>query len=164
MLRVQRSTAHAILIAAIAVGLGSTAPPPPLTETKMKKLTPVLYVEAIEPVLSFWEDRLGFERTIEVPQDDRLGFVAFTKDGVEIMYQTRASIAADVPQLSETPMGGALLFIEVDDIDAVEAALEGVEHVHPRRTTFYGATEIIVREPGGNAVTFAEFGEADGKE
>lgn len=130
----------------------------------MKKLTPVLYVEAIEPVLPFWEDRLGFERMIEVPQGDRLGFVAFAKDGVEIMYQTRASVAADIPQLSETPMGGALLFIEVDDIDAVEAALEGVENVHPRRTTFYGATEIIVREPGGNAVTFAEFGEADEKE
>jgi len=29
--------------------------------------------------------------------------------------------------------------------------------VIPRRTTFYGADELIVREPGGNVVTFAQF-------
>lgn len=35
----------------------------------MKKLTPVLYVESIEPALPFWEDRLGFQRVVEVPRD-----------------------------------------------------------------------------------------------
>lgn len=126
----------------------------------MKKVTPVLYVEAIEPLLPFWVDRLGFERTIEVPHGDRLGFVGLQKGGAEIMVQTRDSVLEDVPQLADTPMGGTLLFIEVDDIDAVEAALEGADIVLPRRETFYGATEIGVREPGGNIVTFAEFGEA----
>lgn len=133
----------------------------PNHEAHMKKLTPVLYVEAIEPVLPFWEGRLGFERTMEVPQDDRLGFVGLQKGGVEIMVQTRASVTAELPQLGDMPMGGAFLFIEVDDIDAVESALDGAEIIHPRRETFYGSTEIIVREPGGNVVTFAEFGEAD---
>lgn len=127
----------------------------------MKKLTPVLYVESIEPALPFWEDRLGFERVVEVPLGDGLGFVSLKKGEVEVMYQTRASVADDLPQLEDTPMGGALLFIEVGDLDTVEAALAGVEFVQPRRTTFYGATEIVVREPaGGNAVTFAEFGES----
>jgi hypothetical protein len=27
----------------------------------------------------------------------------------------------------------------------------------PRHTTFYGSTEIYVREPGGNTVGFAQF-------
>jgi hypothetical protein len=39
----------------------------------------------------------------------------------------------------------------------VVRALEGVEPVIPRRTTFYGADELIVREPAGNVVTFAQF-------
>lgn len=124
----------------------------------MKKLTPVLYVEEIEPCLPFWVDRLGFEKIAEVPEGDRLGFVILTKGGVEIMYQTRESVQKDMPALVDTPMGGALLFIEVDDLDAVERALEGADVVFPRRTTFYGAQEIGVREPGGNAVTFAQFG------
>lgn len=36
--------------------------------------------------------------------------------------------------------------------------MEGFEVVVPRRSTFYGAEEVFVREPGGNVVGFAEFG------
>jgi len=124
----------------------------------VQKLTPVLCVEEIEPVLPFWMERLGFRKTTEVPHGDRLGFVILENGGVQIMYQTRASIADDVPPLADMPSCGSLLFITVDDLDAVERALDGVEPVVPRRTTFYGANELIVREPGGNAVTFAQFG------
>lgn len=123
----------------------------------MKKLSPVLYVEAIEPVLPFWTERLGFERTVQVPEGDRLGFIILSRGSVELMYQTRASVQRDVPELAATPMGGAMLFIEVEDLDAIERALGEVERVVPRRTTPYGADELIVREPGGNVVTFAEF-------
>lgn len=38
-----------------------------------------------------------------------------------------------------------------------------VDNVSPRRSTFYGMDEIIVREPGGNVVTFAER-TGDGKQ
>ena len=124
---------------------------------KIGKLTPVLIVEAIEPCLSFWVDRLGFTKTVEVPHGDQLGFVILVRDGVEVMYQTRASVQGDVPAVADTPARGNLLYFEVDDLDAVESALKGVQQVIPRRTTFYGAQEIIVREPGGNVVTFAQF-------
>ena len=124
---------------------------------KIGKLTPVLIVEAIEPCLPFWIDRLGFTKTVEVPHGDQLGFVILVRDGVEVMYQTRASIQSDVPAVADTPLRGNLLYFEVDDLDAVESALNGIQHVIPRRTTFYGAQEMIVREPGGNVVTFAQF-------
>ncbi len=125
----------------------------------MKKLTPVLYVEEIEPALPFWMERLEFEKTAEVPHGDRLGFVILQKGGVEVMYQTRDSVREDLPELAGMPMGGSMLFVEVDDLDAVERALRGIEPVTPRRTTFYGAEELIVREPAGNVVTFAQFPE-----
>jgi uncharacterized glyoxalase superfamily protein PhnB len=122
----------------------------------MKKLTPVLMVEAIEPALPFWE-RLGFEKTMELPHGDRLGFAILAKDGVEIMYQSVDSVRADVPALADAPAAAAFLFIEVDDLDGVVRALEGVTPVVPRRKTFYGADELIVRDPAGNVVTFAQF-------
>ena len=128
----------------------------------MKKLTPVLYVEEIEPALPFWVERLGFDKTAEVPHGDRLGFVILQKGDVEVMYQTRASVQEDVPALGGTPMGGSMLFVEVEDLDAVERALEGIEPVTPRRKTFYGADELIVREPAGNVVNFAQFPEEGG--
>ena len=124
---------------------------------KISKLTPVLMVEAIEPVLDFWITRLGFTSTTEVPHEGQLGFVILEKDGIEIMYQTKASVAADIAPLAVSPMKGTFLFIEVDDLGAIEKALKGVTPVDPRRTTFYGADELIVREPAGNVVTFAQF-------
>lgn len=124
----------------------------------MKKLTPVLYVDEIEPCLPFWTERLGFEVTGTVPEGDRAGFAMLQGEGVEIMYQTRASMQNDVPRLADRPRGAAFLFIEVEDLDAVEEALSDVERVVPRRTTEYGATEVGVLEPGGNAVVFAQFG------
>lgn len=124
---------------------------------KISKLTPVLMVDAIEPVLDFWVKRLGFTKTTEVPHEGRLGFVILEKDGIEVMYQTKASVAADIAPLASSPMKGTFLFFQVDDLDAIEKALMGITPIVPRRTTFYGAEELIVREPAGNAVTFAQF-------
>lgn len=127
---------------------------------QMTQLSPVIYVEEIEPCLPFWTDRLGFEVHADAKGDDgRYVFVLLLKDGVQVMYQTRASLAGDMPTLeprdAETSV---VLYLGVDDLDAVERALEGVVPVVPRRRTFYGAHEIGVREPGGNVVVFAEHG------
>ena len=122
----------------------------------MKKLSPVLYVDAIEPCLSFWTERMGFEVPVTVPHGDRLGFAILTKGGVEIMYQTWDSLAADLPALVDDLKGGAsALFIEVESVDEVERALSGIEPLVPRRQTFYGMDEIFVRAPCGTVVGFA---------
>ena len=122
---------------------------------QFRKLSPVLIVDAIEPCLAFWTDRLGFAKLVEVSEGSRLGFVILAKDGVEVMYQSRDSVRSDVPALADAPAGSSL-YIEVSDIEAVERAVQGVEIVVPRRQTFYGADEIGVREPGGNVVMFAQ--------
>src|SRR5688572_14913199 len=123
----------------------------------MKKLTPLLSVEAIEPSLPFWVDALGFAKTVEVPHEDALGFVILEKDGYEVMMQTIASIKSDVPA-AVPPAGASLLYIEVEDLSMIEEAVAGYELLVARRKTFYGAEEIFVREPGGNVVGFAQFG------
>lgn len=146
------------MLGVVSTVLGSFAVALNPKDPTMKKLTPVLVVDAIEPCLPFWVDRLGFTRTIEVPEDDRLGFVALEKDGVEVMVQTRSSVVASAPGMEGFPLGGPThLHIEVSDFDAVERALEGAEVVVPRRTTSYGATEIVVREPCGHFIGFASM-------
>ena len=123
----------------------------------MKRLTPVIIVETIEPALPFWVDKLGFKKGAEVPHEGHLGFIILERDDVQVMYQSKASVAADVPALAGTPQKGNALFIEVDNLDAVVKSLGDIKPVVPRRKTFYGADEYIVREPGGNVVTFAQF-------
>lgn len=127
----------------------------------MKKLTPVFVVEQIEPCLAFWVDRLGFARGVEVPHGDSLGFVILTRGGVEIMYQTRECLGGWRLAVLEGTSEGASpngTYIEVDDISDVENRLAGWPILLPRRTTFYGMTEIGVREPGGNFIMFAAAG------
>jgi hypothetical protein len=125
---------------------------------RIRKSTPVLIVDAIEPSLPFWQERLGFARPVEVPHGDGLGFVILTNGTIEVMYQTVDSVRQDSP--AHTAAYGrdkTFLFVEVDDIDALAAALQGFETFMPRRETFYGSTEIGYREPGGHFVTFAQM-------
>ena len=129
------------------------------TAPMFKKATPVMIVERIEPVLSFWVERLGFAKTAEVPEGDHLGFVILTKDGVELMFQTWTSVQADAgPSVWRAqPKEHTPLFVEVADLASVQSALRGSDVLVPERRTFYGSTETVVRAPGGQVVTFAQF-------
>lgn len=123
------------------------------------KITPVLVVPEIEPVLPLWE-ALGFARVAEVPHGDRLGFVILAGEGAEVMYQTEDSVRADEPKALAGPrtIGAASLFIEVPKLDDVVARLPaGVDRFVERRTTPYGATETFIRDAAGNVIIFAEF-------
>jgi uncharacterized glyoxalase superfamily protein PhnB len=129
-----------------------------MATAQIKKSTPVLFVDAIEPSLPFWQERLGFERTVEVPDGDRLGFAILTNGVVELMYQTVAMLRKDsATHAAIFHNDKTFLFIEVEDLDAVATALSGFEIVMARRETFYGSTEVGYREPGGHCVTFAQM-------
>jgi uncharacterized glyoxalase superfamily protein PhnB len=119
-------------------------------------ITPVLIVEEIEKSLPFWVDRMGFAKTAEVREGDRLGFVMLAKDGALLMLQTIASVLKDEPRFA--PKGNsnvASLFIQVDDWADTQRRLEGYSIAMPERTTFYGMREIGVWEPGGHIAVFA---------
>jgi uncharacterized glyoxalase superfamily protein PhnB len=123
----------------------------------VKRITPVLFVKEIEPMLAFWVEALGFTKTIEVPHGDKLGFVALQKDGTEIMYQTHASLGDDMPLVLEAAKKGpTFLYIEVDSLGAVLAALKKYKIEQPERTAFYGMREVGYQDPGGHFVTFAQ--------
>jgi len=119
----------------------------------MKSIVANLIVSSIEACLAFYVERLGFTKTIDVPHDGKLGFVSLSRDGVELMLQSEASLAADIAGLGAGFR--AALYIEVDRLAPIRAALRGWPEVVPERTTFYGAREIIVRDPANNVVVFA---------
>ena len=84
------------------------------------KITPILIVDEIEPSLKFWADKLGFEKTVEVPEGDKLGFVILQKDGTEIMLQSRESVKKDAAGASDAVLElSSSLYIEVDDFDNI---------------------------------------------
>lgn len=131
--------------------------------TTVQKITPVLVVEKIEPVVGFWK-KLAVPPTTEVPSSggDGLVFAIFSAAGVEVMYQTAASVqedlvgAASVKEAFRSGPQQSTLYIEVGNLAEVESRLQGEQLVMPRRTTFYGATEVAYADPAGNIIVFAQ--------
>jgi hypothetical protein len=124
---------------------------------KIISATPVLFVDRVEPTRDFFL-KAGFTVMFDVPEGDHLGFVGLTKDGAQVMVETRGNANEKKPFQDLTRESRrAVLFIEVDDVDAVIAALKGAKVVAERHTTFYKADELTYEEPGGNLVTFAKI-------
>lgn len=122
--------------------------------TPIQSITPNLFVESIEACLPFWVDRLGFTVAASVPHEGHIGFVILTLGDVELMLQSRASVADDIAPLANESFR-SMLYLRVGDLAPLREALADVTHVVPERHTFYGADEIIVRDPAGNVIAFA---------
>jgi uncharacterized glyoxalase superfamily protein PhnB len=127
----------------------------------VNKITPILFAEEIEPCLTFWVERLGFEKTVDVPDGNKLGFAILQKGGVELMYQTYASAEKDVSTVTpDVRKGPSFLYVEVANLDEIINAIKGTEIVMPVRTTFYGAKEVGIKDPAGHMIIFAQLGVA----
>lgn len=122
---------------------------------RITSLTPILIVEAIEPLLPFWSEA-GLQQLMEVEEPNGLGFVGLGRDGaVTLMLQTKASLSADLPAVAATHPT-TLLYADTDDLAAIEAATAHDDLLVPRRTTFYGADEIWVRAANGTIIGYAQ--------
>lgn len=146
-----------LLVLVLFLGVAANTQKNPAVEKTKMKLTPVLLVDSIEKSLPFWVDRIGFQKTVEVPEGNRLGFVILVKDQAELMLQTYESVEKDAPATlpAQRVPGGVGIFIVVDDFADIRKRLHGYELVVPERVTFYGMREIGVREPSGHMVVFA---------
>jgi len=122
----------------------------------IQSLAPILVVEDIAPSLAFWSDALGFALGPTVPDAPPYDFAIVARDGVEVMLQTRQSATEDTPA-AVSGAAGAILYMSVENLDAVLAKLPDAAVVVPRRTTFYGADEVFLGAPGGHVVGFAAF-------
>ena len=155
-------------VASLVLGIVALLSVMPMTSSRaeeksktmnVKKLTPVLFAESIEPCVKFWVERFGFQKTAEVPDGDKLAFAMLQKGNVELMYQSYASADKDVGTAISQAIrkGPTFLYVEVDNLEETINIVKGAEVVMPKRKTFYGSTEIGVKDPAGHYVTFAEF-------
>ena len=118
----------------------------------------MLIVDAVEPCIKFWTDRLGFKVTNQVPDPDgKLIFASVQRGPIEVMYQTRASVISEQPGTAGELMGHSVaLFITVDDLDKVEKSLAGAPVVNPAPDLLRQHRDLRSRA-GGNTVGFAQF-------
>jgi hypothetical protein len=123
----------------------------------LKKLTTLLVVETIEPALESYE-ALGYSVEVRVPESGTLGFVILrgpAPQAAELMLQTRASLAEDLPDVAKKKPP-FLLYADVESLAKARRALSGAKPLVEERTTFYGATESWVELPEGTILGLAE--------
>ena len=149
----------ALCLAFVASTAVSTARTDKEKVVTINKSTPILHVKRVEPSLKFWTERFGFKATIQVPEGDHIGFVALENGSVEVMLQTYQGMQTDPnnPLAKTVNQGPSFLFMEVPDINGVIRSLEGAEVVQGLHETFYGAKEVVVKEPGGHFVIFSQM-------
>jgi len=126
----------------------------------LRKMTPNLYTDDVRACARFWVDRLHFEQTMEVPEGDNLAFVSLHKGSLELMYGSYKSLGQDPAVQQAFQKGTSFLFIEVENLDEIVAAMQGAPIVAPVHKTFYGSTEFTVKDPAGHLITFAQFGKS----
>ena len=131
---------------------------------EVKKITPILFAEEIEPCIRFWTEKMGFQKAIEVPEGNKTGFVLLEKSGIELMYQSFSSVDKDNAVIgAAVRTGPSFLYIEVADLDATLEATKGAEMVMAVRTTFYQSKEFGIKDPVGHYLIFAQQGAAPEK-
>ncbi|HEY3667170.1 MAG TPA: hypothetical protein VGL19_14265 [Polyangiaceae bacterium] len=120
----------------------------------LTKLSTLLVVDAIEPCLPTWQ-ALGYAVTVRVPEAGPAVFTILAGPSAEIMLQTRASLAEDLPAVAaRNPTH--LLYADVASLAEAARALASVTVLVPQRKTFYGANEIWLELPGGMILGLAE--------
>jgi uncharacterized glyoxalase superfamily protein PhnB len=124
---------------------------------KVSKITAVLQVDEVETVLPFWEERLGFKRTMEIPHGGGIGFAILVhggeEGGVEVMLGSTACAKDDIPAIARPASPGSTgLYVEVDALEPFLARILPGDIASPQRETFYGTKEIVLRDPAGHVV------------
>jgi uncharacterized glyoxalase superfamily protein PhnB len=133
-----------------------------------KKITANLVVGNVNETLDFYEQTLGFGLVMAVPRNSQqivtardadapLDFAILRGDDVELMIQSRKSLARELPASGGKAAGVPFtLYVQVADagelFNSIRSKVTVVKDLH---ATFYGAREFWIRDHDGHILTFA---------
>ena len=123
----------------------------------MDSLTPNIFVNDMNETIDFYRS-IGFEVTMTVPETGNDFVWAMTVNAeVTIMFQTFASLADELPQISRKDGGSLLLYIRLKQIrEFFDLIKDKVTVLKGLEKTFYGATEFTILDNNNYVLTFAE--------
>jgi uncharacterized glyoxalase superfamily protein PhnB len=93
-----------------------------------------------------------------VPESGEEPVWAMLKNGnVTLMFESFKSIEGRLPEISRQVGGSFLLYVNVTGIKTFFEKIKGkVTILQGLETTFYGATEFVMKDCNGYVLTFAE--------
>ncbi len=123
----------------------------------MESLSPNIFVDNMNETIEFYQS-IGFQVVMTVPEasEDPI-WAMLTNGGVTVMFQTFASLAEQLPEISRNNGGSLLFYIKLKNIRAFfEEIKDKVKVLKGLEATFYGATEFSIVDNNNYVLTFAE--------
>jgi len=126
--------------------------------TTLHKLTPNLMVESVDETLQFYRDVLGYTINATAPEERPFNWASLERDGVSFMFQSRESLAEELPAFQQAPLGASLtFFIFISGLEELYAQVKERAHIlKPPYTTFYNMREFVLSDNNGYLLVFAE--------
>ena len=125
------------------------------TATASKALTPIIAVDSVDQMRSFYVDQLGFAHQMGVVgKDGQFDFCTVTMDGANIMF-SRAS-GAEAASQSGRGKQPVEIYLEVADVEAYHDVLKK-KHVtitDGLTLQWWGDRTFKVLDPAGYAIWF----------
>jgi uncharacterized glyoxalase superfamily protein PhnB len=123
----------------------------------MESLSPNIFVESMNETIGFYKS-IGFQLVMTVPEAGEDFVWAMMVNGeVTFMFQTFASLAEELPEISRKKGGSLLFYIKMKRIrEFFELIKDKVTVLKGLEKTFYGATEFSILDNNNYVLTFAE--------
>lgn len=121
-------------------------------------VTTNIMVKNVKETIAFYENVLGFQKVLSVPDDGEvLNFAILAKDKISIMLQEQQNLIEEYSTLSTDEIKPTFtLFITVSDISALYNELKDkAQMAKDLHKTFYGKDEFAVFDNNGNILTIS---------
>lgn len=121
-------------------------------------VTTNIMVKNVKETIVFYEEVLGFQKVLRVPEDrDVLNFAILVKDKISIMLQEQNNLMEEYPTLKTDDIKPTFtLFITVSDVAALyEELKDKAKLAKELHKTFYGKDEFAVFDNNGNILTIS---------
>ena len=130
---------------------------------KLQSLTPNLMVQNVNDTVHYYQENLGFTLLETVPKEGPLDWAMLKRNEVVIMFQSKRSMAKDLPRFEkQNPGGGFTLYVKMEGVhELYYELLETAEIISEIEDTFYGTTEFSITDPNGYVITFSETNETN---
>lgn len=121
-------------------------------------ITTNIMVANVKETINFYEEKLGFQKAVSVPEEGEvLNFAILKKDKISVMLQEQKNLLEEYPTLQrEAIVPTFTLFITVDDVAKMYDELKNkVKIAKELHKTFYGKDEFAVFDNNGNILTIS---------
>jgi len=123
-----------------------------MSRAVQKSIMPIIAVESVDDIRSFYVEKLGFDHAMGVVgKDGHFDFVTVIKDGARMMFTRNR--ATEKKAAAKQPVE---IYLEVTDVEAYHAQLgkKGVRIADPLTLQWWGDRTFKVQDPCGYEIWF----------